>query len=236
MRQKNGDVVRASDGDCTEFEVMLTELTSRGAVGKILKKQVVSEDPPFIWLGQAIPKGWKLDFIVEKAVELGAWAVSPILAERSIPRLDTNRTEDRLSRWQRVAEAARKQCGRIHPMRIESPVSIQTFLEETKNTELKIIFHPKARIGLRETLSTISSTASVALLIGPEGGFTESEVHSAEEAGFCSTRMGPQTLRSETAPIAILAILEYLFGKLGEAPQLIEETDNPPGEWKSHED
>lgn len=218
-------MVRVSDGDFTEFEVMLTELTHRGAVGKILERQVVSADSPFIWLGQAIPKGWKLDFIVEKAVELGAWVVSPILAERSIPRLDTNRTTARLLRWQRVAEAARKQCGRIHPMKIESPVSMQTFLKETENAELKIIFHPKARVGLRETLSTISSTASVALLIGPEGGFTEAEVRSAEEVGFRSTGMGPRTLRSETAPIAVLAILEYLFGKLGEAPQPKKETD-----------
>ena len=227
MRQKKGDVIRVSDGDITEYEVELTELTRRGAAGKIRTRQVTRRDRLFVWLGQAVPKGWKLDWIVEKAVELGAGAVSPILADRSVPRLDADRAADRHQRWQRVAEAARKQCGRIRPMEVGPPISLDDFLRETKNAELKIVFHEKSPMGLRETLSKASSKESVAVLIGPEGGFTESEVRSAEAAGFLPTHMGPRILRSETAPIAVLAILEYIFGEMGEGSGPVGEINSP---------
>ncbi len=227
MRQKKGDVIRVSDGDITEYEVELTELTRRGAAGKIRTRQVTLRDRLFVWLGQAVPKGWKLDWIVEKAVELGAGAVSPILADRSVPRLDADRAADRHQRWQRVAEAARKQCGRIRPMEVGPPISLDDFLRETKNAELKIVFHEKSPMGLRETLSKASSKESVAVLIGPEGGFTESEVRSAEAAGFLPTHMGPRILRSETAPIAVLAILEYIFGEMGEGSGPVGEINSP---------
>ena len=227
MRRKKGDVIRVSDGDITEYEVELTELTHRGAAGKIRTRQVTRQDRLFVWLGQAVPKGWKLDWIVEKAVELGAGAVSPILTDRSVPRLDANRAADRYQRWQRVAEAARKQCGRIRPMEVGPPISLDDFLRETMNAELKIVFHEKSSVGLRETLSKASSKGSVAVLIGPEGGLTEGEFRSAEAAGFLPTGLGPRILRSETVPIAVLAILEYLYGKMGEGSGPVEGINSP---------
>ncbi len=152
MRHRRGDVIRVSDGEFTEYEVELTELTHKGAAGRIRNRKETPEDRVVIHLGQAIPKGEKLDGVVQKAVELGAHALHPILAERSVPRLDERRAADRLKRWRRVAEAARKQCGRVRPMEVAAPDSLPSFLDETRDADLKVVLHERSTVGLRSIL------------------------------------------------------------------------------------
>ena len=216
MRHKRGDVIRVSDGEFTEYEVELTELTHQGAAGRIRGRKEIPEDRVVIRLGQAVPKGEKLDGVVQKAVELGVHFIHPIFAERSVPRLDERRAADRLKRWRRVAEAARKQCGRVRPMEVAAPGSLLSFLDESEDADLKVVLHERSTIGLRKILSDTRDIRSVALLVGPEGGFSETEVQTARTAGFIPCGLGTRILRTETAPIAAIAILEYVLGDLGE--------------------
>ena len=215
MRHKKGDIIRVSDGVSTEFDVMLTELTRKGAAGSIQGRRQTREDRVVIHLGQAVPKGEKLDWVVEKAVELGVSVIYPILAERSIPRLDERRATNRLERWRRVAEAARKQCGRVQELKVMPVDSLAAFFEGTSEADLKIAFHEQSTAGLREILADAGDPATVALLVGPEGGFSETEIQAARDAGFIPSGLGPRILRTETAPIAALAILGFVLGDLG---------------------
>ena len=216
MRRQRGDVIRVSDGEFTEYEVELTELTHRGAAGRIRGRKETPEDRVVIRLGQAVPKGEKLDGVVQKAVELGVHFIHPILAERSVPRLDERRAADRLKRWMRVAEAARKQCGRVRPMEVAAPGSLSSFLDESEDADLKVVLHERSTVGLRKILSDARDIRSVALLVGPEGGFSETEVQTARTEGFIPCGIGTRILRTETAPIAAIAILGYVLGDLGE--------------------
>lgn len=216
MRLKRGDVIRVSDGRLTEYEVVLTELTHQGAAGTIRSRREVRAERLVIHLGQAVPKGEKLDWVVEKAVELDVRVLHPILAERSVPLLDDRRSADRLARWRRVAEAARKQCGRARDMEVAPISPLASFLEAAREADLKILLHEKAAAGLRETLAEAGDPSTVALLIGPEGGFSDAEVEAARKAGFLPSALGPRVLRTETAPVAALAILGFVLGDLGE--------------------
>ena len=214
-RHKPGDVVRVSDGLSTEYEVVLTEVTHRGAAGTIRSKVHAAQERIVIHLGQAIPKGEKLDWVVEKAVELGVGVIHPLLAERSVPRLEERRAADRLERWRRVAEAARKQCGRIGEMEVRPIASLATFLDSTREADFKVVLDEGSPTGLREVLAAAGEPAAVALLVGPEGGFSKAEIQVAEEAGFRRAGLGPRILRTETAPIAALSILGFVLGDLG---------------------
>ncbi|MFQ5914852.1 MAG: 16S rRNA (uracil(1498)-N(3))-methyltransferase [Nitrospinota bacterium] len=216
LRHRKGDVIRVSDGVSTEYEVILTELTQRGAAGAIRARRQTHENRVVIHLGQAVPKGEKLDWVVEKGVELGVGVIYPVLAERSVPRLDESRAADRLSRWRRVAEAARMQCGRVSGAEVMPIDSLAAFLDATQGADLKIVLHEKATAGLREILADAREPAAVALLVGPEGGFSEAEIRAARAAGFISSGLGARVLRTETAPIAALAILGFVLGDLGE--------------------
>jgi len=217
MRHKKGDVIRVSDGLSTEYEVLLTEVTHKGAAGVIQERSRPPDDRVTIHLGQAVPKGEKLDWVVEKSVELGVHAIHPVLAERSVPRIEERRAADRHERWRRVAEAARKQCGRLRTPEIRPIDSLASFLEATENADLKIVFHESASLGLREVLAKVESASVVALLVGPEGGFSGAEIRAAEAAGFVAASLGKKILRAETAPIAALAIVGYVLGDIGEA-------------------
>lgn len=217
MRHKKGDVIRVSDGLSTEYEVLLTEVTHKGAAGTIQDRNQPPDDRVTIHLGQAVPKGEKLDWVVEKSVELGVHVIHPVLAERSVPRIEERRAADRHERWQRVAEAARKQCGRLRTPEIRPIDSLASFFEATQDADLKIVFHETSFVGLREVLAKTENASVVALLVGPEGGFSESEIRAAEAAGFVASSLGEKILRAETAPIAALAILGFVLGDLGEA-------------------
>lgn len=166
------------------------------------------ESPVDIVLVQGISRGDRMDYAVQKAVELGVSRVVPVIAERSVVQLKGERAERRRSHWQRVAVGACEQCGRNRIPRVEEPIGLNRWLAQWPGGS-GLLLSPRAESTLR-TLSPPEGT--VTLLIGPEGGLTEGEERQAVARGFTGVRLGPRILRTETAAVAMLAALQTWWG------------------------
>jgi len=162
-----------------------------------------------LWLLVALAKGEKMDFVVQKATELGAARVSPFAAARSVVRLDRARGAARVLRWRRIAAEAARQCGRSDVPLVAEPVSLVEALGPVPAGFARFAFHPGG-----EPLSGEAGGAGVAAVIGPEGGFSPEEVRSCELAGARFVSLGPRILRAETAAVVAAALLQARFGDL----------------------
>lgn len=214
MRCRPGDRVVVFNGAGTEADA---EILSLGGSAAALKVWTVSETPrppARLTLGQAVPKGKNMDLIVQKATELGASAIVPLLSERTVVRLDPDEARRKREKWQRVAVEACKQCGQNWLPEVAMPVSVEAFLTRTARPapgELRLVaaLTPEART-LRAILADqeIRPTAAT-VLIGPEGDFTPAELSLALGAGYDPLTLGPIVLRSETAAIYALSVTGY---------------------------
>jgi 16S rRNA (uracil1498-N3)-methyltransferase len=196
----------------------ILEATSRSLRAEVLES-LAPEPPPevAVTLLVGLPKADKMDFILEKATELGCARVAPFRSSRTIPRLDAQDARRRLSRWERVTLAAAKQCGSARVPEIPGLLSYPEALSFAAPSKARVVFYEgEGRFGLKEVLSGMgkakSKAKSVALLIGPEGGFSEDEVAQAERAGFVRAGLGQRILRVETAAIAAVSMAMYHFG------------------------
>lgn len=166
-----------------------------------------------IFLFQGLPKGDKMEWIVQKAVELGVHEVIPVVTKRTIVKLDAAKEKSRRARWNAIAEAAAKQSGRMAVPQVVQQMSFAQALEYAKDLDVKLIPFELAK-GMqrtRELLYEIKPGQSIGILIGPEGGFEETEVQEAEAAGFARITLGERILRTETAGLATLAVLGFLL-------------------------
>ena len=150
-----------------------------------------------------------MEFTIQKSVELGVAKITPIWAERCEVKLKGERLTKKVEHWQSIAASACEQCGRNVVPKINSPMSLDQWLEE-RNEEIKITLHHRANADLR----TIKAPTNAALLIGPEGGLTEREIKESELSGFKSITLGPRVLRTETASLAVLSLMQYQWGDL----------------------
>lgn len=194
--------------------------SSGGKQGKVqpwieCELRFIKEDgvelPAKIYLFQGLPKADKLELIIQKAVELGVYQVIPVETRRSIIKLDEKKAKAKTARWQQISEAAAKQSKRGIIPEVKEPMSFQKALEMARDMDLKLIPYELAE-GMEKTRSLIESAKpgqSIAIFIGPEGGFDEAEVKAAQEAGIEPVTLGRRILRTETAPLAILAWLGY---------------------------
>lgn len=167
-----------------------------------------------ITLVQGLPSGDKMDWVVEKAVELGACRVTPIAAQRSVLQLSGPRLEKRVAHWARIAQSAAEQCGRNRLMPVDAPVALREWLAQPA-AGLRLLCHPDAPTTLAETLTTASHEAplqALSLLVGPEGGWSDAELALAAQYGVQSVRFGPRVLRTETAGLALIAAVTALLG------------------------
>lgn len=165
-----------------------------------------------ITLVQGIAAGEKMDWIIEKATELGAYKVVPITAQRSVLQLRGDRLQKRLLHWQRVAQAASEQCGRNRIMQIEPPCSLSAWLEtQTPDNPTALLCHPDSDLTLSAALQTISAH-TLSILVGPEGGWSDQELALAERHGLLQIQFGRRVLRTETAGIALIAAISALRG------------------------
>lgn len=162
-----------------------------------------------VHLGQAISKGERMDFAIQKAVELGVSAITPLYTERGDVRLKGERAARKLAHWRGVAVSACEQCGRAVVPEVLEPQPLAPWCA-ARDEALKLVLHPGEASPER-----LAPPDSVALLIGPEGGLTETEMVSARSHGFAALTLGPRILRTETAPIVALSVLQYRFGDLG---------------------
>jgi len=211
LRMKEGDPITLFDGRALEYEGRISLVGSREILVDIVSSRKVETDSPLrITLLQGLPKGEKMDFIVEKATEIGVHTIVPVVTERS-----QFRTADKRNRWERIALEASKQCGRTIPPVIENTLNYDEAIKCSKQYELAIILRVGSQVSLKDFLNNpLQHPKNIIVLIGPEGGFSENEVLLACEMGFTSLGLGPRTLRTETAGIAFLSIIQFHHGDL----------------------
>ncbi|HTY93003.1 MAG TPA: 16S rRNA (uracil(1498)-N(3))-methyltransferase [Steroidobacteraceae bacterium] len=211
LRLRTGDPLILFDDAGGEYTATVTAV-SRGAVqvavGEYLP--VDRESPLRVTLAQGISRGERMDVVVQKATELGVWRVVPVLAERTVVRLNAAQAANRLRHWRAIAVAACEQCGRNRVPDIMAPMSLQEFLVSDLPDGLRLLLEAGAALTARQLPASPAAT----LLIGPEGGLSEAERTAARAAQFQGLSLGPRILRTETAALAALALIQLTLGDL----------------------
>ncbi|MCC2255009.1 16S rRNA (uracil(1498)-N(3))-methyltransferase [Ruminococcus sp. CLA-AA-H200] len=212
LRMKPGEDVRVNDGCGHTYLCCIASYEGEGALLDVLKElDADTELPSGIWLFQGLPKGDKMDWIVQKAVELGAFCVVPFAAKRSVVKLDHKKAAKKQARWQAIAKGAAEQSGRGIIPEVKEPVTFAHALEAASDLDVVLIPYEMEE-GMEATARIIEGIRpgqSVGIFIGPEGGFEEEEVALAEHSGAKPVTLGKRILRTETAGLAALSILMY---------------------------
>ncbi len=179
--------------------------------------QAPSSSPAEITLCQALLRSGPMDFVIQKATELGVSRIFPFLSERTVVKADEKARADKWRHWEEIARSATKQSDRDRPPEIFPPVPFSDLLARLKNgKELKVIlWEGEDRQDLKTILREGSEDPKISGIIGPEGGFAAAEIDAARSAGFIPASMGQRILRAETASIAFVAVLQYEWGDLG---------------------
>ena len=214
LRMRAGEELLAADGQGSEYRCILRELQDSEIRAEICRRLGSSAElPSRITLFQGLPKGDKMDLIIQKCVELGVFRVVPMTTKRTVVKLDAKKEESRRKRWTAVSESAAKQSGRGIIPEISGVKSFREAVEEAGELDVCLIPYEKAEnmARTREILSGIPAGASIGVFIGPEGGFEEEEVREAMAAGARPITLGRRILRTETAGMAVLAMLGYLL-------------------------
>lgn len=211
LRLREGDPVQLFDGLGSECHGVIAELGGkRVVVGNITASNSDRESPLKVLLAQALVSSEKMDWVIQKATELGVSEIQPLDTERSVARLSAERATKRLEHWQQVAISACEQCGRNLLPQIHAPLDIMVWLQQMqKLPDTKFILLPQGAVALN---TQSKPQGRIALLIGAEGGFTQAESDTALRCGFTPVRMGARVMRTETAAIAGLAALQTLWG------------------------
>ncbi|MBI5429301.1 MAG: 16S rRNA (uracil(1498)-N(3))-methyltransferase [Nitrosomonadales bacterium] len=211
LRLREGDAVQIFDGQGRERHGVIAELGGkRVVVGNLIAADIDRESPLKVLLAQALASSEKMDWVIQKATELGVTEIQPIDTERSVARLTAERAAKRLEHWQQVAISACEQCGRNTLPQIHPPIDIMVWLQQMqKSQDTKLILLPQGAGSLH---TQAKPEGRIALLIGAEGGFTQTESDTALNCGFTPMRMGARVMRTETAAIAGLAALQTLWG------------------------
>ncbi|MGL4733559.1 MAG: 16S rRNA (uracil(1498)-N(3))-methyltransferase [Enterovibrio sp.] len=199
------------DGSGAQFFCQITDVSKKEVRVFVQKSEQLSvESPLFLELGQVISRGERMEFTIQKSVELGVSAITPLLSERCGVKVSQERFDKKLSQWQKIAIAACEQCGR-NQVPVINPVQPLESWAASPFTGLKLSLHPYAK----DSVNSLTMTQSIRLLIGPEGGLSEGELKSMRELGFCDILLGPRVLRTETAALTAITALQTRFGDLG---------------------
>ena len=214
LRMRSGEAFTAADENGIFYHCEVDTLDKQQVNAVILdKEQGGSELSSKIYLFQGLPKSDKMELIIQKAVELGAYEIIPVVTKRAIVKLDAKKESSKLKRWQAIAEGAAKQSGRMLVPQISEVKSFAEALQMAKELDVNVIPYECARgmDGTREIFGNIKPGMSVGIFIGPEGGFEESEVKKAQELSVKPVTLGKRILRTETAGLTTLSILMYLL-------------------------
>ena len=213
LRLRPGESVTLCNGKGTDFDCSIETVEKDAVVCHVLDSHPAETEPrQQLTLFMALPKSDKMDFIVQKAVELGAREIVPYLSKNCVSRPD--KTDKKVERWQKIALEAAKQCGRGYLPAVGAVVSFEQAAEQAAQSQTALFFYENERqTGLHDALlDGVGETVS--LMIGPEGGFAPEEAAFAAEAGLTSVSLGTRILRCETAPIAALAAVLYAGGNM----------------------
>ncbi len=216
LRLKPGDRITVFDDSGWEHEAVIYSLSgAQGRIEILRSYEAQRESPLQIILAVGLTKGDKLDFVVEKATELGVQAIVPFSSAFSVPKLDERKIAARTQRWQKIALSATKQCGRTRVPEVEPLCNLQELLARSQPQGVKLFFWEKeARRSLRQLHEKYSSAQTVLLTVGPEGGFSSEEVELAQSCGFELAHLGRRILRAETAALTALTLVQFVWGDL----------------------
>jgi 16S rRNA (uracil1498-N3)-methyltransferase len=214
LRLVAGDRVTVFNGDGSDYPARIAAIRgSRVDIEVLEQRQARPESPLALRLVQGIARAERMDLIVQKATELGVVAIQPVMTARSVVRLDAKTTERRLTHWRGIVIAACEQCGRARLPAVAVPLPLSEWLARPA---LESVRRLQLAVDAPESLGSAAAGAgSIELLIGPEGGLDESEQKSAASAGYRGCSIGPRVLRTETAALAALAVLQATAGDLG---------------------
>ena len=214
MRLKTNDQLILFNGDGSDFTGQVIRISKRRVEVSIKsKKNIKNESNLKVILLQALTSSEKMDLIIQKTTELGISEIQPIICERSIVKIKNEKIEKKLSHWRQVSIAACEQCGRAKIPTIHKPENIIKYLEKTESKkDTKIILSPEATKSLNNFIPNMKQDIKV--LIGPEGDFTKQELDFSIQKGFSPIKIGPRILRTETASMCILSILQYKYGDI----------------------
>ncbi|WP_233114780.1 16S rRNA (uracil(1498)-N(3))-methyltransferase [Aggregatibacter actinomycetemcomitans] len=213
LRMRAGDQLELFDGSNHIYQAVITAVAKKSVEVDILSRQFDDRESPLaIHLGQVISRGERMEFTIQKSVELGVNVITPLWSERCGVKLDGERMDKKIQQWQKIAIVACEQCGRNKIPEIRPLMKLQQWCAEP-NDALKLNLHPRARYSIR-TLPEIPA-AGVRLLIGSEGGLSPQEIAQTEQQGFVDVLLGKRVLRTETAAMAAITALQVCFGDLG---------------------
>ncbi|MGL5800591.1 MAG: 16S rRNA (uracil(1498)-N(3))-methyltransferase [Plesiomonas sp.] len=213
LRMRVGDQLALFDGSNQVFSASITENSKKQVQVNITAQQADDRESPLqLHLGQVISRGEKMEFTIQKSVELGVNVITPLISERCGVKLDAERMEKKIQQWQKIAIAACEQCGRNTLPLIRPLMKLEQWCAE-EDGSLKLNLHPRARYSIN-TLPALPP-AGVRLLIGPEGGLSVEEIGMTETYHFTETLLGPRVLRTETAALTAITALQVRFGDLG---------------------
>ncbi|MBI3323429.1 MAG: 16S rRNA (uracil(1498)-N(3))-methyltransferase [Candidatus Omnitrophica bacterium] len=224
LRLGVGDRILCCDGAGAEYVGTIARAHRRGLTVAVERRLDPSTPPPggvaqgrglMVWLAQGLPKAGRFEWIVQKATELGVARVSPLLTRHSVIRLGAEQGRAKHARWKRIAQEAAEQCRRSTVPIIDPPQPFEPFIRMLARAELVLIpTLAVTAIPLSEALKEARGVRDVLVLIGPEGDFSREEVALAQHHGARPVSLGALTLRTETAAVAMLAILDYAFGRM----------------------
>ncbi|PWI32126.1 16S rRNA (uracil(1498)-N(3))-methyltransferase [Vibrio albus] len=212
LRMQPEQEVLLFDGSGAEFPATITEVSKKHVQVNVTQRvEKSSESPLDIHLGQVVSRGEKMEFTIQKSVELGVNTITPLISERCGVKLDPKRFEKKLHQWQKIAIAACEQCGRNVVPQVRPLMKLEDWCAE-KDDALKLNLHPRAHYSINTLPEPLTK---VRLLIGPEGGLSVEEIAMTENYKFAETLLGPRVLRTETAALTAITALQVRFGDLG---------------------
>ena len=217
LRLRPGARVLLWDGEGTEHEALLRAYEGGVAAMTVVRSyRPQRESPLAVTLAQAVGKGDKMDWIVEKSTELGVACVAPFFSSHTVPRFAGDKGQRRRERWEKIAAAAARQCGRTRIPEVRDAVPFDAVLARDWRCEAKLFFwEGLSGRGLASLREELGSLRSVLVMVGPEGGFSEEEAASAAAHGFRTAALGKRILRTETAAVAAVCAVQLLWGDLG---------------------
>lgn len=212
LRMKTGEQVLISNGEDRDYLCRISEIGTEAVEAEILEeREETTELSAKIWLFQGLPKSDKMELVIQKAVELGAYRIVPVATKRAVVKLDGKKEEAKVKRWNAISESAAKQSKRLIIPEVSGVMSFQQALKAVSDFDLMCIPYECAS-GMETARNFIGKAASgqnIAVFIGPEGGFEEGEIEEAERAGVMPVSLGKRILRTETAGLALLSVLAF---------------------------
>ncbi|MEA1080959.1 16S rRNA (uracil(1498)-N(3))-methyltransferase [Marinobacter qingdaonensis] len=212
LRMQPGQELRLFNGDGQDYPATITAAGKKHVQVDVgTPEPNPTESPLEIVLGQTLSKGDRMDYAVQKAVEMGVTRIVPLTTDRCDVKLKGDREDKRLRHWQSVAISAAEQCGRARVPEILPVMTVAQWLEHSRDCDARLVLHHRTE----RSLQSLNTPSRVALMIGPEGGLSADEIALAEQEGFLPVALGPRVLRTETAPVAAMALCQWLWGDIG---------------------